>query len=243
MAVRLLGAVGGGRNHRGGRVMGRGIEAASELVPVCEEFVRRCKAAGLNDPYHRNAADEAEQDRIYARGRTGQDPSSQRAVPKSPLLGVAFDFCRNVKGPGVRRQRQVFGSAARSGKGWRPHLGRGLAVLRGQAHLEMTKYMPNSSPGRADRAMQPGGVLPDDVKKAEEGRDDQRGILPDVQGRHEIRGGKRAVGGQPVGGRCSPRPRKRASWTAHEPVRRARGRRPPPSPCGRPGSKGSKSTR
>ena len=128
--------------------MGRGIEKLHpELIPVCHEFVRRCKAAGLNVLVTETFRTKAEQDAIYAQGRTEPGPVISNApYPKSPhCWGVAFDFCRNVKGREYDDSDGFFGKCGAVGKALGLTWGGDWRTFKDKPHLEMKKYMPDSS--------------------------------------------------------------------------------------------------
>lgn len=128
--------------------MGRGIEKLHpELIPVCHEFVRRCKAAGLNVLVTETFRTRSEQDAIYAQGRTEPGPVISNApYPKSPhCWGVAFDFCRNVKGREYDDSDGFFGKCGAVGKALGLTWGGDWRTFKDKPHLEMKKYMPDSS--------------------------------------------------------------------------------------------------
>ena len=128
--------------------MARGIEKLHpELVPICHEFVRRCKAAGLNVLVTETLRTKAEQDAIYAQGRTKPGVIISNApYPKSPhCWGVAFDFCRNVKGKEYDDSDGFFAACGAIGKALGLTWGGDWKSFRDKPHLELKKYMPGSS--------------------------------------------------------------------------------------------------
>lgn len=124
----------------------RGIEHLHpELQIIAKEFVKRCTASGLNVIITETYRTKEEQDALYAIGRTkvGRVVTNAK-YPNSPhCWGVAFDFCRNVKG---REYDDSDGFFAKCGK-----IGQGLGLTWGGAwkgfvdkpHLELTKYLPD----------------------------------------------------------------------------------------------------
>lgn len=67
----------------------------------CRKWLERCKAAGLNVLVTNTVRDKEYQEYLYAQGRTR--PGSIVTNGKTPTFhadtaGLAFDFCKNVKG-------------------------------------------------------------------------------------------------------------------------------------------------
>lgn len=67
----------------------------------CQKWLERCKAAGLNVLITSTVRDREYQEYLYAQGRTR--PGSIVTNGKTPTFhadtaGLAFDFCKNVKG-------------------------------------------------------------------------------------------------------------------------------------------------
>lgn len=128
--------------------MGRGIDRLHpELVPLCREFVRRCRGAGLNVRVTETFRTQAEQDAIYAQGRTKPGGIISNApYPKSPhCWGVAFDFCRNVKGREYDDSDGFFSRCGAIGKALGLTWGGDWRTFKDKPHLELAKYMPDSS--------------------------------------------------------------------------------------------------
>ncbi len=128
--------------------MGRGIDRLHpELVPLCREFVRRCREAGLNVHVTETFRTQAEQDAIYAQGRTKPGGIISNApYPKSPhCWGVAFDFCRNVRGREYDDSDGFFAKCGAVGKELGLTWGGDWKRFVDKPHLEMTKFMPGSS--------------------------------------------------------------------------------------------------
>ena len=128
--------------------MARGIDKLHpDLIPICHEFVRRCKAAGLNVLVTETLRSKAEQDAIYAQGRTKPGKIISNAPwPKSPhCWGVAFDFCRNVKGREYDDSDGFFRKCGAIGKQLGLTWGGDWKNFQDKPHLEYTRFMPNSS--------------------------------------------------------------------------------------------------
>ncbi len=67
----------------------------------CRKFLERCKDAGLNVLITNTVRDKEYQEYLYAQGRTR--PGSIVTNSKTPTFhsdtaGLAFDFCKNIKG-------------------------------------------------------------------------------------------------------------------------------------------------
>jgi len=80
----------------------RDISRLRDDVEVnCRRWVERCKAAGLNVLVTQTVRDKEYQEYLYAQGRTR--PGSIVTNSKTPTFhadtaGLAFDFCKNIKG-------------------------------------------------------------------------------------------------------------------------------------------------
>ena len=128
--------------------MGRGIgRLYPELVLTCQEFVRRCRAAGLNVLVTETTRSQAEQDSLYAQGRTEPGAVITNApYPKSAHnWGVAFDFCRNVKGREYYDSDGFFRACGEIGEGLGLTCGGRWTKFPDKPHLELKRLMPGSS--------------------------------------------------------------------------------------------------
>ena len=128
--------------------MARGIEKLHpELQPIAEEFRRRCKAAGLNVLITETLRSRAEQEALYAQGRTRPGPIVTRCrYPDSPhCWGVAFDFCRNERGREYVDTDGFFRKCGAIGKSLGLTWGGDWTGFVDKPHLELKKYMPNAS--------------------------------------------------------------------------------------------------
>ena len=72
-----------------------------DVAVNCHKWIERCKAAGLNVLVTQTVRDKEYQESLYAQGRT--KPGSIVTNSKVPTFhadnaGLAFDFCKNVKG-------------------------------------------------------------------------------------------------------------------------------------------------
>ena len=80
----------------------RDISLLRDDVEVnCRKWIERCKAAGLNVLVTQTVRDKEYQASLYAQGRT--KPGKIVTNAKVPTfhasgVGLAFDFCKNVKG-------------------------------------------------------------------------------------------------------------------------------------------------
>lgn len=128
--------------------MGRDINKLHpELIPICQEFVKQCKAAGLNVLVTDTFRTKQDQTLLYAQGRTrkGSVVTNCR-YPDSPHnWGVAFDFCRNVRGREYDNSDNFFERCGAIGKKLGLTWGGDWKRFVDKPHLELTKFMPNSS--------------------------------------------------------------------------------------------------
>lgn len=72
-----------------------------DVAANCRKWVERCKTAGLNVLVTQTVRDKEYQEYLYAQGRTR--PGSIVTNGRTPTFhadtaGLAFDFCKNVKG-------------------------------------------------------------------------------------------------------------------------------------------------
>lgn len=128
--------------------MARGIEKLHpNLIPICNEFVLRCRAAGLPVLITETLRTKAEQDALYAQGRTapGSIVTNARYPRSAHCWGVAFDFCRNVKGREYDDSDGFFAKCGAVGKALGLTWGGDWKSFVDKPHLEMPEYMKNSS--------------------------------------------------------------------------------------------------
>ena len=118
-----------------------------ELLQIVQQFEARCKAAGLNVLVTETYRTKAEQDALYAKGRTapGNIVTNCR-YPNSPhCWGVAFDFCRNVRGHEYDDSDGFFRKCGEIGKSLGLFWGGDFRSFVDKPHLELKKYLPNNS--------------------------------------------------------------------------------------------------
>ena len=117
------------------------------LQEIVKEFEKRCKAAGLNVLVTETYRSKAEQDALYAQGRT--KPGNIVTNAKYPLSphcwGVAFDFCRNVRGREYDDSDGFFKRCGEIGKSLGLFWGGDFRSFVDKPHLELAKYLPNNS--------------------------------------------------------------------------------------------------
>lgn len=73
----------------------------SDVAANCRKWIELCKAAGLNVLVTSTVRDEEYQASLYAQGRTkpgGIVTNSKKPTFHWDKAGLAFDFCKNVKG-------------------------------------------------------------------------------------------------------------------------------------------------
>lgn len=118
-----------------------------ELQEIVKQFETRCKEAGLNVLITETYRSKAEQDAIYAKGRTtpGNIVTNCR-YPSSPhCWGVAFDFCRNIRGREYDDSDGFFKHCGEIGKSLGLFWGGDFRSFVDKPHLELKKYLPNNS--------------------------------------------------------------------------------------------------
>jgi len=107
-----------------------------------------CKKRGLALLITETFRSKAEQDELYAQGRTapGKIVTNVRYPNSAHCWGVAFDFCRNVKGREFDDSDGFFKKVADLAKTlggitW----GGDWKSIVDKPHLELTEFLPNSS--------------------------------------------------------------------------------------------------
>lgn len=118
-----------------------------ELKEIAVKFLAECNKQGLPVLITETWRTQAEQDKLYAQGRT--EPGSivtNCKYPKSAhCWGVAFDFCRNVKGREYEDGDSFFKKAGAIGKSLGLAWGGDWAGFVDKPHLELVKFMLGSS--------------------------------------------------------------------------------------------------
>lgn len=132
----------------------RGIDKLHPELQVCvNKFLEECKKQGLNVLVTETLRTQEEQEKLYAKGRTqpGKIVTNCRGYQSPHCWGVAFDFCRNVKGKEYDNTDGFFekvGSIAKElfkDTEYRLFWGGDFKTFVDKPHIEMVKYMPNNS--------------------------------------------------------------------------------------------------
>lgn len=124
-----------------------------ELQPLVDKFVAECKRQGYPVLITETFRTKKEQDDFYAKGRTKAGTIVTNAkYPYSPhCWGVAFDFCRNVKGREYDNSDRFFDKVGRIAEKLFDNTefdlfwGGDWTNFVDKPHIEMKKYMPNGS--------------------------------------------------------------------------------------------------
>lgn len=144
----------GGFPQIGDDIEMRGIDKLHPELQVCvNKFLEECKKQGLNVLVTETLRTQEEQERLYAKGRTqpGKIVTNCRGYQSPHCWGVAFDFCRNVKGREYDNTDGFFekvGSIAKElfkDTEYRLFWGGDFKTFVDKPHIEMVKYMPNNS--------------------------------------------------------------------------------------------------
>ncbi len=118
-----------------------------ELQEIVTEFLSLCLSKGLPVIITQTWRSKQEQDQLYAQGRT--KPGSIVTNCKYPLSphcwGVAFDFCRNVRGREYDDSDGFFKKVGAVGKGLGLAWGGDWKGFVDKPHLELAKYLPGNS--------------------------------------------------------------------------------------------------
>lgn len=118
-----------------------------ELQAIIENFLTVCKNQNLPVLITDTWRTKEEQDKLYASGRTepGSIVTNCRYPKSAHCWGVAFDFCRNIKGKEYDDSDGFFKKVGTVGKGHGLAWGGDWKDFIDKPHLELIKYMPGSS--------------------------------------------------------------------------------------------------
>lgn len=132
----------------------RGIEHLHPELQVCvNKFLEECKKQGLNVLITETLRTQSEQEALYAQGRTtsGKIVTNCRGYQSPHCWGVAFDFCRNVKGKEYDNSDGFFERVGKIAKTvfdnteYDLFWGGDFKSFVDRPHVEMIKYLPNNS--------------------------------------------------------------------------------------------------
>lgn len=114
------------------------------LIPV---ILEECKQQGLNVLITDCFRTQPEQDALYAQGRTapGGIVTNARYPDSAHCWGVAFDFCRNVKGLEYDNSDCFFTKVAVIAKKHGLEWGGDWKRFVDRPHLQLPEFMPNNS--------------------------------------------------------------------------------------------------
>ena len=135
-------------------VVMRGIDKLHPELQVCvNKFLEECKKQGLNVLITETLRTQAEQEKLYAQGRTepGKIVTNCRGYQSPHCWGVAFDFCRNKKGWEYDNTNGFFDKVGRiaetmfNNTEYDLFWGGDFRTFVDKPHVEMKKYLPNNS--------------------------------------------------------------------------------------------------
>ena len=135
-------------------VVMRGIDKLHPELQVCvNKFLEECKKQGLNVLVTETLRTLEEQEELYAQGRTkpGNIVTNARGYQSPHAWGVAFDFCRNVKGKEYDNTDGFFDKVGRIAETMFDNTeydlfwGGDFKSFVDKPHVEMKKYLPNNS--------------------------------------------------------------------------------------------------
>jgi peptidoglycan L-alanyl-D-glutamate endopeptidase CwlK len=119
-----------------------------ELQVIVKKFLDACTKANLKVAITQTWRTEAEQEALYAKGRTDKTSKivTNCKYPQSPhCWGVAFDFCRNDGKGAYYDSDGFFKKVGTIGKKCGLFWGGDFKSFVDKPHLELEKYLPNSS--------------------------------------------------------------------------------------------------
>ena len=118
-----------------------------KLRRIVPEILAKCKAAGLPVLVTQTLRTQAEQDALYWQGRTtpGKIVTNVRWPNGAHCWGVAFDFCRNVRGREYDDSDGFFAKVASIAKPYGLRWGGDWTRFVDKPHLELAEFMPGGS--------------------------------------------------------------------------------------------------
>ena len=118
-----------------------------KLRQIVPQIIQRCEMLGLPVLITDGFRSKAEQDNIYAQGRTkpGQIVTQVRWPNSAHNWGVAVDFCRNLKGHEYDDGDGFFRRVAQVAKGFGLEWGGDWHNFVDKPHLQLAEYMPGNS--------------------------------------------------------------------------------------------------
>lgn len=118
-----------------------------KLRKIVPALIYECKNYGLPVLMTDGFRTKAEQDKIYAQGRTTPGIIvSQVQYPNSAHnWGIAFDFCRNVRGKEYDDSDNFFARVAAIAKQYGLDWGGDWKNFVDKPHLQLREFMPNNS--------------------------------------------------------------------------------------------------
>ena len=117
------------------------------LRKIVPQIIAECKAQGLPVLVTQTLRTKAEQDALYAQGRTkpGNIVTNAWYPNSAHCWGVAFDFCRNVKGREYDDSDGFFSKVAAIAKPYGLTWGGDWKNFVDKPHFELTEFMPGAS--------------------------------------------------------------------------------------------------
>ena len=120
-----------------------------KLQGIIEQLRVDCRVAGLDIAVTDTLRTTAEQDKLYAQGRTAPGKivtnAKGTAYSSAHQWGVAFDFCRNAKGREYDDSDGFFAKVGAIGKRLGLTWGGDFKSLIDKPHFQMTEYMPDGT--------------------------------------------------------------------------------------------------
>ena len=135
-------------------VVMRGIDKLHPELQICvNKFLVECKKQGLNVLVTETLRTLEEQEALYAQGRTkpGNIVTNARGYQSPHAWGIAFDFCKNVKGKEYDNTDGFFDKVGRIAETMFDNTeydlfwGGDFKSFVDKPHVEMKKYLPNNS--------------------------------------------------------------------------------------------------
>jgi peptidoglycan L-alanyl-D-glutamate endopeptidase CwlK len=112
-----------------------------------ERLMELCRTNGLPILITETLRTKAEQDALYAQGRTapGNIVTNAQYPRSAHCWGVAFDFCRNLRGREFDNSDRFFDRVGELGKSVKLFWGGNFRSIKDLPHFEDTEFMVNNS--------------------------------------------------------------------------------------------------
>ena len=118
-----------------------------ELQVICRNFIKKCADQGLKVGISQTFRSKAEQDALYAQGRTkpGSIVTNAKYPKSAHCWGLAFDIYRNDGTGAYNESGRWFERCGEIGKSMGLAWGGDFRSIKDRPHFELKRLLPNNS--------------------------------------------------------------------------------------------------